>query len=99
MVASTLMQFLDRPGTAPAVVRPGILAGLDGRAGGTWLGVNRHGMIAAVTNRFNLRAPLSPPPPPPGAPAALVLAAVLAERHRRAVLRLQGVSAEPPRSW
>ncbi|MBI5338894.1 MAG: RDD family protein [Mycolicibacterium rufum] len=28
------------------------------------------------------------PPPPPGAPAALVLAAVLAERHRRAVQRL-----------
>jgi uncharacterized protein with NRDE domain len=29
---------------------PGILAGRDLREGGTWLGVNRHGRIAAVTN-------------------------------------------------
>lgn len=33
------------------------------------------------------------PPPPPGAPAPLVLAAVLAERHRRELARLQ---ATPP---
>lgn len=31
--------------------QPGILAGRDGRAGGTWFGVNTRGRIAAVTNR------------------------------------------------
>lgn len=30
--------------------QPGILAGRDRRAGGTWFGVNEHGRIAAVTN-------------------------------------------------
>ena len=31
--------------------QPGILAGRDRRAGGTWFGVNENGRIAAVTNR------------------------------------------------
>lgn len=35
------------------------------------------------------------PPPPPGTPASLILAAVLAERHRRELERLQA-SAPPP---
>ncbi|HTM84385.1 MAG TPA: RDD family protein [Mycobacterium sp.] len=34
------------------------------------------------------------PPPPPGAPPELMLAAVLAERHRRELVRLQ-----PPSGW
>ncbi|ULE35009.1 RDD family protein [Mycobacterium sp. IDR2000157661] len=36
------------------------------------------------------------PPPPPGAPAELVLAAVLAERHRRELARLQVSQPVPP---
>ena len=36
------------------------------------------------------------PPPPPGAPAPLVLAAVLAERHRRELDRLRPPMAPPP---
>lgn len=36
------------------------------------------------------------PPPPPGAPAELVLAAVLAERHRRELVRLQVPQPVPP---
>ena len=36
------------------------------------------------------------PPPPPGAPPQLVLAAVLAERHRRELARLQASPAETP---
>ncbi|WP_099042528.1 RDD family protein, partial [Mycobacterium neglectum] len=35
------------------------------------------------------------PPPPPGAPPQYVLAAVLAERHRRELARLQPVSGPP----
>jgi uncharacterized RDD family membrane protein YckC len=40
------------------------------------------------------------PPPPPGAPPQLVLAAVLAERHRRELVRLQPpVPVAPPPQW
>jgi uncharacterized protein with NRDE domain len=45
-------EFLDRP-TAPARFwedAPQILAGRDLRSGGTWLGVTRDGLFAAVTN-------------------------------------------------
>jgi uncharacterized RDD family membrane protein YckC len=40
------------------------------------------------------------PPPPPGAPPQLVLAAVLAERHRRELVRLHPpVPVAPPPQW
>jgi uncharacterized RDD family membrane protein YckC len=40
------------------------------------------------------------PPPPPGTPPQLVLAAVLAERHRRELARLQRPApAAPPLQW
>jgi hypothetical protein len=42
----------DRPFDPPALRGPaGILAPTDRRAGGTWLGVNRAGLVAAITNR------------------------------------------------
>ena len=37
---------------------PGAVAGLDELAGGTWLGVNDHGVTAAVLNRLNTLGPL-----------------------------------------
>jgi uncharacterized RDD family membrane protein YckC len=39
------------------------------------------------------------PPPPPGAPPELVLAAVLAERHRRELARLRPPMPTAPASW
>jgi uncharacterized RDD family membrane protein YckC len=39
------------------------------------------------------------PPPPPGAPPQLVLAAVLAERHRRELARLQPAAFQPAPQW
>ena len=39
------------------------------------------------------------PPPPPGAPPELVLAAVLAERHRRELARLRPLSPGPAGPW
>jgi hypothetical protein len=39
------------------------------------------------------------PPPPPGTPPQYVLAAVLAERHRRELLRLQPAPGQPPPQW
>jgi uncharacterized RDD family membrane protein YckC len=39
------------------------------------------------------------PPPPPGTPPQLVLAAVLAERHRRELARLQPIMPTAPGPW
>jgi len=52
IVAANRDEFYDRP-TAPAGFwddAPAILAGRDLKAGGTWLGINRRGRFAAVTN-------------------------------------------------
>lgn len=51
-LAANREEFFARP-TAPAnwwVDHPGILAGRDLRASGTWLGVSRTGRYAAITN-------------------------------------------------
>lgn len=39
------------------------------------------------------------PPPPPGTPPQYVLAAVLAERHRRELIRLQPAPGQTPPQW
>ncbi|HKC25885.1 MAG TPA: NRDE family protein [Thermoanaerobaculia bacterium] len=58
VVAANRDEFRDRP-SAPAAFwedAPGILAGRDLEAGGTWLGVSRSGRFAAVTNVRDGRA-------------------------------------------
>jgi uncharacterized protein with NRDE domain len=45
---------LERPWDSPAAWwpdRPAVIAGRDRLAGGTWLGINRAGVVAAVLNR------------------------------------------------
>jgi uncharacterized protein with NRDE domain len=52
IVAANRDEFYDRP-TLPAAFwtdAPTVLAGRDLRAGGTWLGIDRTGRFAAVTN-------------------------------------------------
>ena len=54
VVAANRDEFEDRPALGPALreTEHGILvAPLDARAGGTWLGVGGGGMFAAITNR------------------------------------------------
>ena len=65
VVAANRDEYFDRP-TAPAAFwddAPTVLAGRDLLAGGTWFGVTRDGLLAAVTNyrdpNWHVTAPLS----------------------------------------
>jgi uncharacterized protein with NRDE domain len=53
VVAANRDEHYDRPSAPPALLKanPAILAGRDLRAGGTWLGVNEHGLAAGILNR------------------------------------------------
>ncbi len=54
MVAANRDERLDRPAHALCVLRqrnPRILGGRDDLAGGTWMAVNEHGVVAGLTNR------------------------------------------------
>lgn len=59
IVAANRDEFHERPADSvhwwPGM--PGILAGRDRRAGGTWMGVHRRGRFAAVTNLRTSDAP------------------------------------------
>ncbi|HEY3225607.1 MAG TPA: NRDE family protein [Planctomycetota bacterium] len=58
LVGANRDEALDRPSAPPAEVYPGIVAGRDLSAGGTWFGVNKSGLLVAITNRR--RPPRSP---------------------------------------
>jgi uncharacterized protein with NRDE domain len=53
LVAANRDEHFDRPSAPPALLagEPKIVAGRDLRAGGTWLGVNEHGLLVGVLNR------------------------------------------------
>lgn len=53
LIAANRDEHYDRPSAPPSEVAssPKILAGRDLRSGGTWLGVNEHGVLAAILNR------------------------------------------------
>jgi hypothetical protein len=51
LVAANRDESYARPSAPPAEIEPGVLAGKDLSSGGTWLGINRHGLFVAVTNR------------------------------------------------
>ena len=50
-VAVNRDEMLSRAWDVPGEYWPGIVAGRDRSGGGTWLGLNRHGVMAAVLNR------------------------------------------------
>lgn len=54
IVAANRDERLDRPAHSLCVLRdsgPRVLGGRDDLAGGTWLAVNEHGVVAGLTNR------------------------------------------------
>ena len=54
IVAANRDELLARPAVTMTVLRPAgprILGGRDELAGGTWLAVNEHGLVAGLTNR------------------------------------------------
>lgn len=62
VVGANREEFYRRGGEAPRLHAgpPRFVAGVDPVAGGTWLGVNEHGVLAAVTNRPKDRWPGKP---------------------------------------
>jgi uncharacterized protein with NRDE domain len=53
VIGANREEFYNRPSAAPARIQdhPSVWGGRDLRQGGTWLGVNEHGLVVAVTNR------------------------------------------------
>ena len=54
LLAANRDEMVDRPWAAPGrhwADRPEVVAGLDRTGGGSWLGVNDHGLAAAILNR------------------------------------------------
>jgi uncharacterized protein with NRDE domain len=51
IAAANRDENLGRPAVPPTEIEPGIVAGRDLQAGGTWLGVSRPGLFVALTNR------------------------------------------------
>lgn len=62
LVAQNREELLDRPTQAPRIQsgKPRVVCGIDRKAGGTWLGVNQHGMFVTVANRTRAAAPSDP---------------------------------------
>ena len=53
VIAANRDEFLDRPANDPTTLSetPHVIGGKDLRAGGTWLGISEHGMVAGLLNR------------------------------------------------
>jgi uncharacterized protein with NRDE domain len=59
-IAANRDEMVNRPWSPPAAhwpEQPDVVAGRDETAGGTWLGFNRHGVMAAVLNRHGSLGP------------------------------------------
>jgi len=62
LAAANREEMYDRPSQPPSIQsgKPRALCGIDGKSGGTWLGVNQHGLFIAACNRRKWDAPLVP---------------------------------------
>ena len=62
LLAANREEYLSRPTQYPKIQpgAPRVVCGIDRQAGGTWLGVNQHGLLVTMTNRPKALAPLEP---------------------------------------
>ncbi len=62
LVAANRDERFQRPSLPPSIQsgKPRILCGIDQQAGGTWLGVNQHGLFVGACNRFRFLTPPAP---------------------------------------
>jgi len=62
LVAANREEDYERPSQPPSIQsgKPRVLCGIDQQAGGTWLGVNQHGMFVGACNRVRLMPPVAP---------------------------------------
>ncbi len=62
LLAANREERFDRPTQYPKIQSgtPRVVCGIDRQAGGTWLGVNQHGLLCAVTNRQKQGVPAEP---------------------------------------
>ncbi len=62
LIAANREERYDRPTQYPKIQSgtPRVVCGIDRKAGGTWLGVNQHGLFCAVSNRRKLAMPAEP---------------------------------------
>jgi len=91
LVAANREEAYDRTALPPAIQsgKPRILCGIDQLAGGTWLGVNQHGLFVGACNRLR-----SAPPPNPLSRGVLCRELLRCGTARRAVdMALDEVSA------
>lgn len=60
LVAANREEYYDRPSQSPSIQsgKPRVLCGMDQRAGGTWLGVNQHGMFVGLSSRRGTSDPI-----------------------------------------
>src|SRR5712691_5084249 len=90
VIAANRDEALTRPSSPPTLLAstPWIYGGQDLLAGGTWLGINEHGLMAAVLNR-RAQNPVDPRCRSRG------LLCLDALKHHSAHAALQGVTAQP----
>ena len=90
VVVANRDEYYDRPSGPPQLLlaAPRVFGGCDHRGGGTWLGINEHSLIAALTNRYS-RVPENPGLPSRG---QLCLKA-LSARSATAAIGLAAASA------
>lgn len=62
LVAANREEAYDRPSLVPSIQpgKPRVLSGVDGKSGGTWLGVNQNGLFVGAANRSKFFLPVSP---------------------------------------
>lgn len=95
LLAANRDERLDRPWDPPAAHwpdRPGVIGGRDRTAGGTWLAMNRHGVVAAALNRPGSLGPA------PGYRSRGELP-LLALEHPSAARAAEALSALPAGAW